>query len=346
MQPLELIRTLIAIPGPCGQEQLVRDYVLAQLRSLKFDPILDAKGNVIVRLGNPGSGPKIVVTAHLDELSLMISSIESDGRLRVTPLGGTIAWKWGEGPVEIMAAGGFVPGILSFGSMHSNHKESIAEQASRGLNWNHTFVFTGLSPVQLDALGVRVGLRVILARSRRVVTECGECIGSYFIDDRAPLAVWLMALKSLSESRNLPAAELVFAATVSEEVGAHGATFLMNSAQADICVALEIGPKTPDACVAVTAQPTIWVKDSHAAMEHIDGEILAACCKKLDQAPQWQNITGGGSDASIAAKYGQAARPVTLAVAVENSHGYEIMHCGAPIQLHRLLLEYLRTVVA
>ncbi len=58
--------------------------------------------------------------------------------------------------------------------------------------------------------------------------------------------------------------------------------------------------------------------------------------------PHWQYLSRGGSDASCAASKGLTARPVTLGLPVENSHGYEIMHREAPAELVRLLLAYLR----
>ena len=76
-------------------------------------------------------------------------------------------------------------------------------------------------------------------------------------------------------------------------------------------------------------------------MEAIDGEILEDCCRELDMEPHWQYLSRGGSDASCASSKGLTARPVTLGLPVENSHGYEIMHCEAPGQMLRLLLAYL-----
>ena len=137
---------------------------------------------------------------------------------------------------------------------------------------------------------------------------------------------------------------LTFAATTSEEVGGEGALWILNGQPADICIALEIGPRTPEADFAIDAQPTIWVRDAYAAMEAVDGEILTDCCRALGQTPHWQYLSRGGSDASCAASKGLCARPVTLGFPVENSHGYEIMHRDAPAELARLLLEYLKSI--
>ena len=102
--------------------------------------------------------PDIVVMAHLDEIALLVVRVEGDGRLVVTNLGGAFPWKWGEGPVQILAAEKALTGILSFGSIHTNDPASVAAQArERALTWADTRIFTGLSADALTGLGVRAG---------------------------------------------------------------------------------------------------------------------------------------------------------------------------------------------
>jgi len=342
---LERIRELIALPGPPGQENAVRAYLEDRLRALGYAPETDAKGNLLVTVAGNATRPRVLVTAHLDEIALMITKIEADGRVRVAASGGTYTWKWGEGPVSVLARGGPIPGILSYGCIHTNAPASVVEQARHEpLQWEQAYVFTGRTPEALAQAGVRPGLRVVLAPSRRVVTEFESFVASYFLDDRADLAVWLMALEHLKAQGTEGLGEVVFAATTSEEVGADGAQYLLRTRPADICVALEIGPKTPEADFPIDAQPTIWVRDGYAAMEAIDGDILTDCCAELGLAPHWQYLSRGGSDASCAASRGFTARPVTLGLPVENSHGYEIMHREAPDRLLRLLMAYLRRI--
>ncbi len=349
MDSTELIRQLIALPGPAGQESAVRDWLVERLHGMDYAPETDPKGNLIVRIPGPAAGgaarPHVLVTAHLDEIALMITRIEEDGKIRVAPVGGAYTWKWGEGPVEILTRTGPVTGILSYGCIHTNAEESVVEQARHHpLKWERAYVFTGQSAEELGRAGVRAGLRVVLAPARRIVTEFGPFIASYFLDDRADLAVWLLALEALRREGTDGLPPLTFAATTSEEVGADGAQYLLRTQPADICVALEIGPKTPEADFPIDALPTIWVRDGYAAMEAIDGDLLADCCAQLGFSPHWQYLSRGGSDASCAASKGFTARPVTLGLPVENSHGYEILHRDAPTELLRLLLAYLRRV--
>jgi putative aminopeptidase FrvX len=338
----DLIAELIAPPGPPGEEGPIREVVAAHMRGLGYAPETDPKGNLFVTINADKPGPAVLVTAHLDEIALMITRIESDGKIRVAPYGGSYPWKWGEGPMTILARPAPVPAILSFGCIHTNSDASVVEFARHHpLSFDKSYLFTGLNAADLAKAGVRPGLRVVLAESRRVVTTFGEFIASYFLDDRADLAVMLLALESLARQGTDGLGPVTFAATTSEEIGAEGAQYLLRRRPADICVALEIGPKTPEADFPIDKQPTIWVRDGYAAMEAVDGDLLTQCCRDLGQNPHWQYLSRGGSDAACAAAKGFTARPVTLGLPVENSHGYEIMHRDAPHELTRLLLAYL-----
>lgn len=342
---LELIRDLIALPAPPGQEQILCSWLQNRLTQMGYTSEQDSKGNVLVTLDGGGNAPSILVTAHLDEIALMITKIESDGKIRVAELGGVYTWKWGEAPVDILVSGGAIPAVLSYGSIHTNSEESVVEYARHNpLPFKKAYLFTGKSYKELAALGVRPGLRVVLGASRRVVMEFGEFVASYFLDDRADIAVWLMALEKMRADGYTYPGKIVFCASASEEVGGEGARFALTRFPADICVALEIGPKTPEADFPIDSSPVIWVRDGYAAMEAKDGQILEEVCTAEGITPHWQYLSRGGSDASCSSALGLTARPVTLAFPVDNSHGYEIMHRDAPNELLRLFLAYLYRV--
>ena len=80
-------------------------------------------------------------------------------------------------------------------------------------------------------------------------------------------------------------------------------------------------------------------------MDPRDLDLVARSAATLGLAPHFHAVTRGGSDASCAASHGLCARPVTLAFAAENSHGFEIMHRDAPEALARLCVGYLERVV-
>jgi putative aminopeptidase FrvX len=235
-------------------------------------------------------------------------------------------------------------GILSFGSIHTASPASaVARARESALTWDMARVFTGLSPDELDSRNVRPGTRVVIHPDRRKLTQFGSHIASPFLDDRADLAAMIATLQILAEDeRNY--GHVVFAATAAEEVGGHGALYLLRRLQPEVGIALEIGPRVPESYFAIDGQPTVWVTDSYSAMRATDSGVLAEAAREIGLSPHWQALSRGGSDASCAASHGLLARPITLAFAAENSHGYEIMHRDAVPNLARFLAAVLDRV--
>lgn len=319
MNPLDLLQDLVRVPAPPGQEEAMREFLHARLSGLAED----SRGNLSIGCGS------IAVTAHMDEIALMVRGMNSEGMLAVGPLGGIHPYKLGEGPVQILAPGGPIDGVLSFGSIHTEDSSSVIAAARSGpVTWHIAAVITGLDPDDLDELGVRPGTRVVVHPSRRNLLKLGELVAGHFLDDRADLAAWLIAQPDCPQA--------AFVATASEETGGEGALFWLGRNPTDICIALELGPSVPDAPIEISPNPTVWVSDSYSAMQARDIEIVAAVGDQLGLELQFQSLSRGGSDASCAASHGLCARPITLGIPMENSHGFEIIHPEAIPNLARL----------
>ena len=322
MNSLDLLQELVSVPGPPGQESRVRQVLANHMDSLGYKHSTDAKGNLIVRLGKAAKS-KVVVTAHMDEIALFVRQVNADGCLKVAALGGIFPWKLGEGPVTIMAGGGFFEGILSMGSIHTESNLSSAKRAKTDvLTWDMTTVMTGLSKEELKKRGVRPGTRVVVSSSRRALTFFGDFVSGYFLDDRADLVSWLLALEALKGQE----LEVTFVATTSEEVGGEGAQYFLTTEQPDVCIALELGPNVPDAPIVINANPTVWVNDAYASMPPDLGDLIASVGEKAGIELQFQALSRGGSDASCSAAKGLCAHPITLGLPMDNSHGYEVIH--------------------
>jgi putative aminopeptidase FrvX len=336
VEPLKLLAELVAIPGPAGQERLVREALIRHLDQRGATHRTDAKGNLLV-----GSDkPRIVVTAHMDEIAMMVRRVNPDGSLAVGPLGGLFPWKLGEGPVSILTAEP-MNGVLSFGSIHTADRASNVRRADSGaIDWDMACVLTGLPAPVLVAKGVRPGTRVVVHPTRRDLFEVGPLISGYFLDDRADLVSWLLALEELG---TLPP-DVLFVATAAEEVGGEGALYVLQEYRPEICIALELGPDPDDAPIEISAQPTVWANDSYSVMSYEDGELLAKIGAQLGMRLQFQVLTRGGSDASCAASHGLCARPITLGLPMANSHGFEVMHPGSTAELARLTAALVRVL--
>lgn len=331
MDPIELLQEFVSLPGPAGQEEAVAAAVGKWVERLGLKGEVDAKGSYIVRLGE--GTPRILVTAHMDEIAMIVREVRPDGTLVVSQLGGLFAWKLGEGPVEILGRGEPIPGVFGFGGIHTEDPTATTVQAKgKGVEWRMGSVFTGLSGADLKARGVRPGTRVVVSRSRRNLTFLGDHVAGHFLDDRADLVAWLLVLEEVAK-REIP---IVFAATAAEEVGGEGALYIMRDLRPEVCIALELGAHVPDARVAITSTPTVWAIDSYSATSAADLDMIEATGTELGMDLQFQAFSRGGSDASCAASHGLCARPLTFGLPMVNSHGYEIMHRDAMTELARL----------
>ncbi|HEY0866764.1 MAG TPA: hypothetical protein VGE01_05280 [Fimbriimonas sp.] len=339
MDPLELLAELVAAYGPPGQEDEVRGVVERRSRALGYECATDEKGNLLIgRSRIPDQRVRLLVTAHLDEIAIIVRRIEPDGRIRVTSLGGMWPWKLGEGPVELLGAEP-LPGVLSFGGIHTEDPASPAVIAKeKALTWEMATVFAGCSAEELQRAGITPGTRVVVPKERRRLWRMGDYVAGYFLDDRADLAAMLLVLEMLGEIPD----GAVFCATAAEEVGGVGARSLMHRLLPDVCLALELAPMVTDAPIRLDENPVLWVNDGYAAPHPEDNDRVAQVAREIGIDLQYQALSRGGSDASCGAAHGLCARPITLGIPMENSHGFEIMHEDGIVRLAQLTAEMVR----
>ena len=82
---METLKTLTALYGPSGNEGNVRAWILKELQRRNIDAKTDALGNVVAKIG--GSGKKLVFSAHMDTVGVMLTEIDKDGYGKFTAIG-------------------------------------------------------------------------------------------------------------------------------------------------------------------------------------------------------------------------------------------------------------------
>jgi len=88
----ELIHTLTQTWGPTSYEEGIRGVITRELNSLHMDCRVDALGNLIYCI--PASGkPKLLVSAHMDQIGIIITHVDKDGFLRFGAVGGLDPYK-------------------------------------------------------------------------------------------------------------------------------------------------------------------------------------------------------------------------------------------------------------
>ena len=85
------LKRLLETPSVTGMESLVASLVRERLAECADVIETDVMGSIHARLLGNGSAPSVMIAAHMDEVGLMVKSIDSQGFLRVVPVGGVDA---------------------------------------------------------------------------------------------------------------------------------------------------------------------------------------------------------------------------------------------------------------
>lgn len=133
----ELLGELLLTYGPCGQEDAVREICRRELEPFVDDLWVDGAGNVVGSRRGSGSidgaapHPTIRVTAHMDELSMLVKRVSDSGELAISPLGTMYPSNFGLVPVAILGDQETVIGVLTVGSEHTHPRARRRTRGSR-----------------------------------------------------------------------------------------------------------------------------------------------------------------------------------------------------------------------
>jgi len=232
----QLMRDLTEAPGPSGFEEEVRDVVVGAFSSLGADIQYDGLGSVLATLPGSPEGPRIMVTAHMDEVGLMVQHITPDGFLLVKNLGGWLDQAFPDQRWTILGRNGPVPAVSGLPTVH------VTPPAQRTRVWALTEIYLDVGArtrAEVEALGVRPGDGVA-PWSPFLALPNGRYAAKAW-DDRVGLAVMIAAARRIrAESIRIPA-RIVWVATVQEEVGLRGAQTSVDLADPALGISVEAG---------------------------------------------------------------------------------------------------------
>ncbi len=326
--------------APSGVEDEVATYCTDVFAGLGMETAVDAAGNLIVKIPGSDTDNAVAVTAHKDEIAMMVKRVESNGRLRVRALGGLHPWAIGERPVEILGAKETMPGVLSIGAKHvSTDSPAGRVKAGASLDWESMWVETKVSKETLKGAGVRPGTRIVLDRERKRAKHIEGFICGYNLDCRAGVAILLETARTLE--RTPPLRDVYLVVSSEEEVGAIGAVHAIERLPVDEVIALDIAPVAEEYQIRNGGSPVLLHADAQGLYHQATLDRLHARADRLGFGAQAAVVTSYGSDASIAKKAGAAGRALCLAYPGDNTHGYEMCSTEGIVNTGRLLVSYL-----
>ncbi len=312
-----LLKKLSEAPGIPGWEDRVRDLVKAELKGLADEVRTDALGNVIAH--KRGSGKRVMIAAHMDEIGFYVKHIDDNGFLRVQQAGGFDTRNLFARKVIVHGAKGDLSGLLNPGGKPIHI--STPEERKKVPEVREFFVDVGLPAKEVNRR-VRVGDPVTL------VQEAGE-IGDLFtgkaMDDRAQVFVLLESLRQLKGKKTNYDIFAVF--TVQEEVGLRGAITSAYGVEPEIGVALDVtlavdipDVKLYDSVTQLGKGVGIKVMDSSAISDRGLVRQLVELAEKKKIPYQMEVLPLGGTDAGGIQRSRAGVPSVTLSVPTRYIH--------------------------
>lgn len=335
----QTIAELVMHHSPSGVETQINRLLLNRFAALGIEVWQDQADNVIAKITGRDSSRAIAITAHKDEIGAIVKTVGTEGRVEVRKLGGSFPWVYGEGVVDLLGDNEIISGILSFGSRHVSHESpQKIQQEDTPVRWEDAWIETKCTDAELEAAGIRPGTRMVVGKHRKQPIRLKDYIASYTLDNKASVAILLALVEGLQ-----PAVDTYLVASAKEEVGAIGALYFSQKQRLDALIALEICPLAPEYPIESGVAPVILSQDGYGIYDEILNGQLRQAAKQLNIPVQLATLSGFGSDASIAMKFGHVARAACLAFPTQNTHGYEIASLGAIANCIKLLHTFLTT---
>lgn len=296
----ELTVAYAGIDAVSGHEQELVRRLRDDLAPLVDDVFVDAFGNVVGTRHGEDSGTSLMISAHSDEIGVLVKAIEPSGAVRFVPVGGV-----GETLLvgrHVRARG--LAGVIGSKAGHiSTPEERRTAPTIRDLYID--FGFDSREEV-LDA-GIRVGDPVAYHQPVQRLANSSRIAGKA-VDNRISCAIIVLLARAL-KGTDMPVT-VHFVVTVQEEVGLRGAKMITHRLNPTAAIAVDTMPAggTPD--VSDTQDLTMRIGDGPVitlASRSGSGGALAqpgmvrfldACARDAGVETQRGVFYGGNSDAA------------------------------------------------
>ena len=328
---------LLAIDSPSGFTANAAQWVKHAFKSMGFSAHITAKGGVIADLGGLDSQNGLMLAAHMDTLGAMVAEVKSNGRLRVTPLGGLNANNAETENVRVYTRDGKVlEGTVQLCNA-SIHVNSDYDTTKRSFDTVEILLDQDVSNAEeVKALGIQVG-DIVCPDPRTRKTESGY-LKSRFLDDKLSVGILLGFAKYLADNHIVLKRRTWVHVTAYEEVG-HGGS---GSVPEGVTEALSVDMGCVGNGLQCTEkQVSICAKDSGGPYSYtVVGKLIEAAKKTgadyaVDVYPHY------GSDVEATLRAGYDILHGLIGAGVYASHGYERSHIDGVYNTLKVLFGYL-----
>jgi len=335
---LDFLAGLLNTPSPTGYTADAITYTEEAFSAFpKLKTQRTRKGALLVTWPGENTDAPRALTAHVDTLGAMVKEIKSNGRLRMTQLGG---YPWnaveGEGVTVITLNGKKIRGSILIQAASSHVYGAKASSMARDAETLEIRLDERTATeAETRALGVEVG-DYIAFDPRVEITN--SFVRSRHLDDKACVACLVAAAQALHTAGLKPHQTAYFLISNFEEVG-HGAATGFPPEVGELVVVdmAAVG----DGQTSDEYHATLCVKDSGGPYHHELSTRLRQLADqqhipyKVDIYPYY------GSDGGALLRTGADLQVALIGPGVDASHNYERTHSDALMATTQWILAYL-----
>jgi len=297
---IELLKRICKTPGAPGYEQRIREDIIELVTPHVDEVKIDAMGSVhaIRRSGTPDA-KKVLVAAHMDEISFITTHIDDDGYVRFHPLGGF-------DPKTLTAQRVIIHGkedVLGVMGTKPIHIMKPVERKKMP-EISDFYIDTGMKREEVEKL-IEIGNPITRERDLCVM---GPCVNSKSLDNRVSVYILIEALREIKD-KNLDV-DVYGVFTVQEEVGLRGAMTAASGIDPDFGINLDVTL----ACDYPNALPheritslgdgtAIKVLDGASICDYRMVEMMKTLAKENNIPFQIEILPAGGTDTAGIQRY-------------------------------------------
>ena len=222
----EFLKEIISTPSPSGREYVLQRKIKKHMKEFVDEQISDDQGDLI-NIINPDSSIKILLAAHIDEISLIVDGYNSNGTLKVSSNGGVRASIYLGSPVDVVVD----DNVIINGVVGTNH--DIDKKGD--LKPSDLFIDIGTSLEETKKL---VPLGSYVVHHHQFLELQNDYFSARALDDRLGVFIILSALKRAKEKGTK--AGIYAASTVGEETTTRGAYYVSNIVKPDFAIVVDV----------------------------------------------------------------------------------------------------------
>jgi putative aminopeptidase FrvX len=231
MEDIAFLEKYINTSSPVTDE-IEGQKVWADYATNLVDKIYDDNYGSVVGVLNPDELFKVVIDAHCDEISWIISNIDKEGNLSVKRNGGEdVQIAPGKQILIFTQTGKIVPGIFGWPAIHIRKPEFKLELENLWIDIGAS------SKKEAIEMGINIGDIAIFDEKFRILNNNKFCGKS--LDDKIGGYINLMVLRKLKENNIKLPYGLYVVNSVQEEVGLHGAQMITQQIKPNIAIAFD-----------------------------------------------------------------------------------------------------------